>query len=45
MTPPTAPPILDRECSADPELRLGVAALLKAHDEFNSFLSLANCRF
>jgi hypothetical protein len=29
---------LDRECSNDPELRLRVESLLKAHDEFNSFL-------
>jgi hypothetical protein len=31
--------ILDRECSADPELRRRVEALLRAHDEFNSFLN------
>jgi eukaryotic-like serine/threonine-protein kinase len=31
--------ILDRECSADLELRRRVEALLKAHDEFNSFLN------
>jgi hypothetical protein len=31
--------ILDRECSADPELRRRVEALLKAHDEFNRFLN------
>jgi hypothetical protein len=29
--------ILDRECSADLELRQRVEALLRAHDEFNSF--------
>jgi hypothetical protein len=27
--------ILDRECSADPELRRRVEALLRAHDELN----------
>jgi hypothetical protein len=31
--------ILDRECSADLELRRRVEALLKAHDEFNRFLN------
>jgi hypothetical protein len=31
--------ILDRECSADPELRRRVEALLRAHDEFNGFLN------
>jgi hypothetical protein len=31
--------ILDRECSADLELRRRVEALLRAHDEFNSFLN------
>ena len=31
--------ILDRECSDDPELRERVEALLRAHDEFNSFLN------
>jgi eukaryotic-like serine/threonine-protein kinase len=31
--------ILDRECSADLELRRRVEALLKAHDEFNNFLN------
>ena len=31
--------ILDRECSADPELRGRVEALLRAHDEFNRFLT------
>ena len=31
--------ILDRECSADPDLRRRVEAPLKAHDEFNSFLN------
>jgi hypothetical protein len=31
--------ILDRECSNDPELRRRVEALLRAHDEFNSFLN------
>ena len=30
--------ILDRECSADPELRRRVEALLKAHDESNDSL-------
>ena len=31
--------ILDRECLDDPELRRRVEALLKAHDEFSSFLN------
>ena len=31
--------ILDHERSADPELRRRVEALLRAHDEFNSFLN------
>ena len=31
--------ILDRECSADLELRRRVEALLRAHDEFNSFFN------
>ena len=31
--------ILDRACSADLELRRRVEALLRAHDEFNSFLN------
>jgi hypothetical protein len=31
--------ILDRECSADLELRRRVEALLRAHDEFSSFLN------
>jgi hypothetical protein len=31
--------ILDRECSADPELRQRVEALLRAHDELNSDVS------
>ena len=31
--------ILERECSADPELWRRVAALLKAHDEYNSLLN------
>jgi hypothetical protein len=31
--------ILDRECSDDPELRRRIEALLRAHDEFNSFLN------
>ena len=31
--------ILDRECSDDLELRRRVEALLKAHDEFSSFLN------
>ena len=31
--------ILDRECSADPELRRRVEALLSAHDEVNGFLN------
>jgi hypothetical protein len=31
--------ILDRECSADPELRGRIEALLRAHDEFNGFLN------
>jgi hypothetical protein len=31
--------ILDRECSADPELHGAVEALLRAHEEFNMFLN------
>jgi hypothetical protein len=31
--------ILDRACSANLELRRRVEALLRAHDEFNSFLN------
>jgi eukaryotic-like serine/threonine-protein kinase len=31
--------ILDRECSADVEMRRRVEALLRAHDEFNSLLN------
>jgi eukaryotic-like serine/threonine-protein kinase len=31
--------ILDRECSAELELRGRVEALLRAHDEFNRFLN------
>ncbi len=31
--------ILERECSADPELWERVAALLKAHDEYDSLLN------
>ena len=31
--------ILDRECSADLELRGRVEALLRAHDQFNGFLN------
>ena len=31
--------ILDRECQVDLELRRRVEALLRAHDEFNSFLN------
>jgi hypothetical protein len=31
--------ILDRECSADVELRRRVEELLRAHDKFNSFLN------
>ena len=31
--------ILDRECSDDPELRLRVEALLKAHDQINDSLN------
>jgi hypothetical protein len=31
--------ILDRECSADPELRGRIEALLRAHDEFGDFLN------
>jgi eukaryotic-like serine/threonine-protein kinase len=31
--------ILDRECPDDPQLRGRVEALLRAHDEFNSFLN------
>jgi len=31
--------ILDRECLADLELRQRVEALLRAHDEFNSFVN------
>jgi hypothetical protein len=31
--------ILRRECGEDDELRSRVAALLKAHDEFNGFLN------
>jgi hypothetical protein len=31
--------ILDRECSGDPDMRRRIEALLKAHDEFNSFLN------
>jgi hypothetical protein len=31
--------ILDRECLDDADLRRRVEALLRAHDEFNSFLN------
>jgi hypothetical protein len=31
--------ILDRECSADADLRRRVEALLRAHDQFNRFLN------
>jgi hypothetical protein len=31
--------MLDRECSAEPELRRRVEALLKAHDQSNDFLN------
>ncbi len=31
--------VLDAECSSDAELRRRVEALLRAHDEFSSFLS------
>ena len=31
--------VLDRECAADRPLRDRVEALLRAHDEFNSFLN------
>ena len=31
--------VLDAQCSGDAELRRRVKALLRAHDEFNSFLN------